>query len=89
MADKLMVATKTFITTYDGRRTVVRKDKTRMRESHPIVQRSAGSFKPADDGVPEVEDVTARPGQKRGTPRRAKKAEDVTATPTADDGDTA
>ncbi len=61
MADELLVATRTFITTLDGHRTVVKKGKTRVRASHPLARKFGDAFKPADHDVPVVEDTRARP----------------------------
>lgn len=76
MADKLMVARKSFITNDDdGKRVVIRAGKTRVRASHPIAQAHKAMFKDADS-QPDGEDTTARPGAQRrekpakGEPRK-------------------
>lgn len=45
------VARKTFVTMFDGRRIVVRKDKTRVAADHALVKRAPELFRPADDNL--------------------------------------
>lgn len=68
MARNLLVATRTFITYVDGKRVVVTKGKTRVREGHELTKGRAHLFAPADAQYDDVEDTLARPGRKRGTP---------------------
>ena len=64
MADKLLVASKSFVTTVDGHRVVFKKGKTRIRSSHPLARKMPQMFRDADpesSNVPDVEDTRARP----------------------------
>jgi len=56
-----------------SQRAVIHKGTTRVRAGHPLLKGNESLFKPLDVHF-DVEDVTARPGAKRGTPRGAKKA---------------
>lgn len=67
MAEKLLVATKTFWAFHDGKRTLVTKGKTRVRADHPLVKGREHKFKDADSQFDDVEDTMARPGRRRGT----------------------
>lgn len=67
MAGKMLVATRTFITYVDGKRVVVTKGKTRVREGHSLTKGREGLFKDADTRFDDVEDTLARPGHKRGS----------------------
>lgn len=84
MADELLVATKTFLTSVDGRRVRVVKDQTRVRAGHPLLEGREHLFKVADAHF-DVEDATARPGQKRGGRRAAKSTRTAEKSPKSDD----
>lgn len=72
LGDQIFVATETFccqlrdergrLQTYN-----VRKDQTRVRAGHPLLQANPQYFEPASEGVQfDVEQMTAAPGEKRG-----------------------
>lgn len=68
MADKLLVATKSFITNDDGKRVVVHAGRSRYRSSHPIAKAFPGHFTDADS-QPAVEDTRSTPSAPaRGRP---------------------
>jgi hypothetical protein len=68
MSDGVFVATESFSTEIDGESIVVQRDKTRVREGHPILKACPDYFKPLEDGITfEVERATAAPGEKRRT----------------------
>lgn len=71
-AAKMLVATRTFITYLDGKRVVVTKGKTRVREGHELTKGRERLFKPADAQFDDVEDTLARPGHKRGSETTSK-----------------
>lgn len=63
------VATATFMCEIDGEQIRVDKGKTRVRAGHVLIDRYGGSFAPVENGVQyEVEQATAAPGERRGTP---------------------
>ncbi len=63
------VATDTFVCEIDGVQEWVRAGKTRVAAGHVLLERYAGAFEPADDhALPEVEQATAAPGERRGAP---------------------
>jgi hypothetical protein len=69
-ADSVWVATETFACEIDGVGVVVHAGETRVREGHPMLDTYRTSFKLADQGVHfEVEQATAAPGEKRGSPK--------------------
>lgn len=47
----VFVARKTFVTTVDGARTTVRKDKTRVSADHELVTRFPGLFRQAGESL--------------------------------------
>lgn len=47
----VFVARKTFVASIDGRRTTVRKDKTRVSADHELVSRYPDMFRQAADGL--------------------------------------
>ena len=83
MAD-IYVAKQSAVLFLDGKRHFVHKDRTRVREGHPLLARNPGMFKPLDvdydveprDAAP-VEQATAAPGEKRNvsTVRRGRQSD--------------
>jgi hypothetical protein len=68
MSNDVFVATESFSTEINGETFVVHRDKTRVREGHPILKANPDYFEPAGDGVMlDVEHATAAPGEKRRT----------------------
>lgn len=72
MADgNVYIATETFAAEVDGVPQIVHKDKTRVREGHPLLASVPQFFKPAGDDVHfDIETTTAEPGEHRPAPRR-------------------
>ncbi len=70
-ADAVWVATETFACEVDGAGVIVHAGETRVREGHPMLDAYRGSFQLADQGIhfDTVEQATAAPGERRGTPR--------------------
>lgn len=70
MAPGILIATETFATEIDGVPTIVHKNVTRVREGHPIALANPQNFAPVEDRVdhelPDIEQATAAPGEKRG-----------------------
>lgn len=65
----VMVARETFATLSDGRPIIIRRKITRLRVDDPIVKANAGRFELADAGLPELEQATSAPGERRGAER--------------------
>ncbi len=61
------IARESFAAEVEGVPVVVRKGITRVRAGHPLLDGREHLFEPADDRADfEVEQATARPGEKRG-----------------------
>lgn len=77
---KILVVKETFSITADGAPMTVHKGKT-ARSTHPIVEGREHLFVPFEvDYDNDVEQATARPGEKRrGRPRKAESADKVEA----------
>lgn len=90
MAPGILIATETFATEIDGIPTIVHKNVTRVREGHPIALANPQNFEPVEDRVdhelPDIEQATAAPGEKRARRKTKPKAEQPAA---EDSGDTA
>ena len=76
-SDSVWVATESFACEVDGAGVIVHAGQTRVREGHPMLDTYRQSFKLADQGLhfDTVEQATAAPGEKRGTPREDQPAE--------------
>ena len=74
--DTIYVATRTFVTTLDGKRVMVNRGKTRVRHGHPLLKGREHLFSPI--GVHyDVEQATKAPGEKRPIRKKTTaKAED-------------
>ena len=77
MADDIYIATNSFATHVDGKRVMVRKGVTRVREGHQLLKDNPDRFKPIDVHY-DVEQTTAAPGERRKVTRKktAQKADD-------------
>jgi len=76
MADGIYIATNSFATHVDGKRVMVRKGVTRVREGHPLLKDNPDRFKPIDVQY-DVEQATKAPGEKRPVRKKTTaKAED-------------
>lgn len=75
---EIFVATESFSTEIDGEIFVCHRNKTRVREGHPLLKANPDYFKSAGEGVTfEVENATAAPGEKRkAATRKAATASD-------------
>lgn len=62
---RIYVSLESFVVEYEGAPTVVTKDRTRVREGHPLMAGREHLFKEVDAHY-DVEDATADPGRKRG-----------------------
>lgn len=69
MADGIYIATRSFKTYVDGKRTMVRKGVTRVREGHELLRENPERFKPIDVHY-DVEQATAAPAEKRKVTRK-------------------
>lgn len=67
MDGEMYVAKTTFYAVIDGQRTMVKKGRDLVRAGHPLLDRFPDKFKPATVRF-DVEQATAAPGEKRGTP---------------------
>jgi hypothetical protein len=67
----VFVARVDFAYETDGTTDFARAGRTRVREGDPLLARYAEYFEPADAGLPEIEQATAAPGEKRGMSRRS------------------
>ncbi len=76
-SDSVWVATETFACEVDGAGVIVHSGQTRVREGHPMLDTYRQSFKLADEGIhfETVEQATAAPGERRGSPPAGKPAE--------------
>jgi hypothetical protein len=86
MAD-IYVATQSAMLVVDGKRHFIHKDRTRVREGHPLLTRNPGMFKILDvdyDVEPAVEQATAAPGEKRSVSTRRARSSDRTTDGNAD-----
>jgi hypothetical protein len=61
----IYVATESFMVELDGNPVAVRKDITRVREGHPLLEGRENLFKPITAHF-EVEAATNAPGERRG-----------------------
>lgn len=75
-AGTMYEATTTGRALVDGKEIIFRRGVTRVRAPHPLLDQCPGYFRPirADYGPPEVEQMTADPGEKRGEPRARARA---------------
>jgi len=64
--DRTFVATRTFVCTVQGRRRIVERGVTRVREGDPILFGRDDCFALADVALPRVEAATNDPGELRG-----------------------
>lgn len=65
----VFVATESFSTEIDGEHYVVHRDKTRVREGHPLLERNREYFKPIEDDVTyDLETATKSSGGRRRGP---------------------
>lgn len=80
MADDVFIATRSFATVLDGKRVMVRKGVTRVRQGHQLLRENPERFKPLDVHY-DVEQATKAPGERRKVTRKtaAKTAVDVPA----------
>jgi hypothetical protein len=62
----MLIATDTGVVEIDGVPYSFTRGVTRLRADHPIVKAAAHVFKPIDSSYPEIEQMTAAPGEKRG-----------------------
>lgn len=65
---QIFVCSETFISNYEGAPIKFVQDLTRVRAGHPLLTQFPDKFKPVDAHyeVPEVEQATAAPGERRG-----------------------
>lgn len=75
MAGEIYVAVDSAALPYEGGMTVIHKGVTRVREGHALLRQYPDLFKPIDVHY-EVEDTTARPGEKRGGRRSTQEKAD-------------
>lgn len=74
--DTIYVATRTFVTTLDGKRVMVNRGKTRVRHGHPLLKGREDLFSPIEVQY-DVEQATKAPGEKRPVRKKTTaKAED-------------
>ena len=73
----VFVARSTFVTIIDGKRTTIRKDKTRVSADHELVSRYPGKFRAADENLAfavVTRDVTPNPTPEPGPDAKAVRA---------------
>lgn len=63
---QMLVATDSFVTTYDGVEYSFRENETRVKSDEPHIQNILHLFKPVDASYLDVESATAGPGERRG-----------------------
>lgn len=69
---KIYVATESFTANIDDQQYAVHRDRTRIREGHPLLRKHGTFFKPVEDDVTyEVEQATSAPGERRRRPAKA------------------
>lgn len=73
--NEIFVATESAALYVGGERYLIHKGKTRVRSGHPLLKNNSRFFGPLDVDF-DVEDATARPGQRRSGRRTAKKQSD-------------
>lgn len=66
---EIYVADESAVLYAAGQQYVVHKGVTRVRAGHPLLKRNAHLFRALDVHY-DVEQATARPGEKRGTPEQ-------------------
>lgn len=67
---KWYVATTSGSAEIDGKEYSFNTGVTRLTADHPLVKNCPLYFEPVDDGVPDVEQATQAPGEKRGAPAK-------------------
>lgn len=69
--DGILIAVESAAFEFEGRMVIVHKGRTRVREGHSILKGRAHLFAPIDVHF-DVEQATARPAEKRTSPRRGR-----------------
>ena len=64
MADDILIATRSFATYIDGKKVMVRKGVTRVRQGHQLARENPERFKPINVHY-DIEQATKAPGEKR------------------------
>lgn len=60
------IATETFVVEIDGVPEYVEKDKTIVHRASAVYRKNPHMFRPLEVSLPEVEQATAAPGERRG-----------------------